>query len=40
MRETLAKKLTESIKLWLARRKLLVVAEAIDPKKNIYRVYC
>ncbi len=40
MRETLAKKLTESIKLWLARRRLIVVAEAINQEKKIYRVYC
>ncbi|MEM0232841.1 MAG: hypothetical protein QXL22_02360 [Candidatus Nezhaarchaeales archaeon] len=40
MRETLTKKLTESIKLWLARRRLIVLAEAIKHEKKIYRVYC
>jgi len=40
LRETLTKKLTESIKLWLARRRLIVLAEAINHEKKIYRVYC
>jgi len=28
------------VKMWLAERRVIVLAEFIDKEKNIYRVYC
>ncbi|MEM4489067.1 MAG: hypothetical protein QXK88_09805 [Desulfurococcaceae archaeon] len=40
MRKASAKRLTVSSKPWLTRKRLILVAEVINPEKSIYRVYC